>query len=78
MSFAKAGPAIFSFRYSIEDAYATLAVPVCFGLLDEPDGADEVDELLQPAAASAMHIITSSAAVRAPWFFPGRETIVRR
>jgi hypothetical protein len=48
--------------------------------VDELDGVDEVeegDELLQPAAASPMQVMTISAAVRVPRFLPGIATIVR-
>jgi hypothetical protein len=75
----KAGPTIFSFRYWMEDAYATLTVPECVvlagvGVLEE---LEELGELLQPAAASPMHVITIRAAAPAPPFFLGIATIVR-
>ena len=60
-------------RYVRDDAAARLAVPVGFaaGVLEE------LEELPQAAAASAMHVITSSTPMRARWFFPGITTIVR-
>jgi hypothetical protein len=73
----KAGPTIFSFRYWIEDAYATLTVPECFALLDVGELEDELEELPQPAAASPMHVMTIRAAAPAPPFFLGIATIVR-
>jgi len=78
----KAGPTIFSFRYWIEEAYATFTVPECFALpgdevLDVLVELEELEELLQPAAASPMHVTTISAAALALRFFPGIATIVR-
>ena len=78
----KAGPTILSFRYWIEEAYATFTVPECFALLGDEllDGVEEVEELgelLQAAAASPMHVTTISAATPALRFFPGIATIVR-
>ena len=72
----------FSFRNWIEEAYATFTVPECFalpdgGVLDGVEEAEELGELLQPAAASPMHVTTISAATPAPRFFPGIATIVR-
>jgi hypothetical protein len=65
----------------MEDAYARFTVPECVVLpdVDELDGVDELeglDELLQPAAASAMQVMTISAA-KAPRFLTGLATIVR-
>jgi hypothetical protein len=62
---------MWSFRYDRLDASARLTVPL--GLLDAlelgleapDDGAEVVDELLHPAAASPVHAIASSAAIRA-------------
>jgi len=78
----KAGPTILSFRYWIEEAYATFAVPECVavpgvGELDVVEELEELEELLQPAAASPMHVTTISAATPALRFFPGIATIVR-
>jgi hypothetical protein len=75
----KAGPAIFSFRYWIEEAYATFTAPECFALPgdDVLVELEELGELLQPAAASPMHVTTISAATPALRYFPGIATIVR-
>jgi hypothetical protein len=69
----------------MEDAYARFTVPECVVLPDvEPlDGVDvveeleELGELLQPAAASPIQVMTISAALRVPRFLPGIATIVR-
>jgi hypothetical protein len=46
-------------------------------LLDGLDVVEELEELLQPAAASPMHVMIISAATPAPRFFLVRATIVR-
>jgi hypothetical protein len=57
-------------------------VPECLAVLgvEELDvlvELGELEELLQPAAASPMHVTTISAATPALGFFPGIATIVR-
>jgi hypothetical protein len=57
-------------------------VPECFALLgdevlDVLVELEELEELLQPAAASPTHVTTISAATPALRFFPGIATIVR-
>jgi hypothetical protein len=74
---AKAGPTIFSLRNWSEAAYATLAVPDALALaLDDDAGGDaEVAELPQPAAASPMNAMASSAPVRTPRFLSGNSIL---
>jgi hypothetical protein len=78
----KAGPTIFSLRNWMDDAYARFTVPECFAPLgdevfDVLVELEELGELLQPAAASPMQVMTISAAMTGPRFLPGIATIVR-